>query len=287
MLRILMILIALGVACVLYAALIERSWFALRRHVVPCLPPGAAPLTILHLSDPHYRKNLGRLRRFLRKLAALKPDLVVGTGDFLGDHISAEECAADLTAIQGRLGSIFVLGSNDYYKPVPKNPLRYFAKRTGPSEYKHGPSNEWEQLVAGLERGGWQLIANSNREIAGFEVAGLDDPHIYRHDLTFAPPRTSPGFRLAVVHSPEIAFELASRGFDLIVCGHTHGGQLRVPLVGALVTNAGSLPRKMARGLHRIDASWLHVTAGLGTSKYAPVRFFCRPEACLLELVPR
>ncbi|MGH2829473.1 MAG: metallophosphoesterase [Actinomycetota bacterium] len=276
-----------GACAVLYAWLIERNWFALRRHRVPCLPPGSAPLRVLHVSDLHFRSNLTAMRRFVESLSALKPDLIVGTGDFLGDTGSAGACARMLGAIPARLGGAFVFGSNDYYAPVPKNPLRYFSRRRGHTRSE--PNNTWEELAAGLQARGWRLMLNRSERIDGFEVAGLDDPHIDRHDMNAAPPRSpgDEGFRLAVVHSPEVARALAERGFDLIVAGHTHGGQLRLPGFGALVTNTRSLPRRMARGLHRIDGAWLHVSAGMGTSKYAPVRFSCRPEACLLELVPR
>jgi predicted MPP superfamily phosphohydrolase len=77
-------------------------------------------------------------------------------------------------------------------------------------------------------------------------------------------------------------------GYPLVLAGHTHGGQLRVPGYGALVTNCDLEPAR-ARGLHRHESAgrgaWLHVSAGLGTSPYAPVRFCCRPEATLLTLV--
>ncbi len=284
---------AFGVLCLLYAWLIERNWFVLRRHRVPCLPPGAAPMTILHVSDLHFRANLASMRRFLARLGTLHPDLVVGTGDFLGDDRSASDCAQLLGAIPARLGGVFVLGSNDYYAPVPKSPHRYLIKRRSktktntPRPYHHGPTNEWQTLVGGLEQSGWRLMLNQAATIGDLDIVGFDDPHIHRHDFGVIPPRNPGRFRLAVVHSPEIAPELATRDFDLIVAGHTHGGQLRIPGFGALITNTESLPRRMARGLHRIGPAWLHVSAGMGTSKYAPVRFSCRPEACLLELVAR
>jgi len=82
--------------------------------------------------------------------------------------------------------------------------------------------------------------------------------------------------------------QIAEDGFNLLLAGHTHGGQVCVPGVGALVTNCG-LHRSMAKGLHRWPGSdaWLHVSAGLGTHPTAPVRFACPPEASILTLIPR
>jgi predicted MPP superfamily phosphohydrolase len=79
---------------------------------------------------------------------------------------------------------------------------------------------------------------------------------------------------------------MAGDGIDLIFAGHTHGGQLCVPGFGALVTNC-DLPVSQAKGLHQRGGAWLHVSAGLGTSPTAPIRFACPPEATLLTLVPR
>ena len=93
--------------------------------------------------------------------------------------------------------------------------------------------------------------------------------------------------RIGLAHSPEprVLDRFAADGFDLLLCGHTHGGQLRVPFYGALVTNCG-IDRERVRWLHRwTERTWLHVSAGLGTSPYAPVRFACPPEASLLTLV--
>lgn len=281
---------AAGVAALLYAALLERNWFALRTHRVPCLPAGSRTLRVLHLSDLHFRAGQRRKRGFLAACARLGPDLVVGTGDFLGDGRSAEATVAALAAIRGTTGALFVLGSNDYFAPTPRSPLRYLFGPT--SRHRHeAPANPWPELVAGLEAHGWTLLSNraARLEVEGIgtvDVVGLDDPHIGRADLSVASPRAGSGFRLGIAHSPDAAQALAGLGYDLIVCGHTHGGQLRIPGVGALVTNS-RLPRRMARGVHRLGGGWLHVSAGLGTSMYAPVRFACRPEACLLELVPR
>ena len=87
------------------------------------------------------------------------------------------------------------------------------------------------------------------------------------------------------MHSPDTAPEAAALGYRLIVAGHTHGGQVRLPWIGALVTNC-SMPRAFASGLVRMGSSVLHTSRGLGTSKYAPFRFWCRPEATYLDLHP-
>jgi predicted MPP superfamily phosphohydrolase len=279
-------------AALAYGSLVERHWYALRRHRVPCLPEGSRPIRLLHLSDLHFRRSQRRKRAFVEGLAATRPDLLVCTGDFLDEPGAVAVTAEALASIRPGAPALFVLGSHDYYASRPSNPLRYLrgpaARRLPDERWRENP---WRELVATLEARGWQLLLN--REIAielegvgRVEVVGLDDPHLDRHDLSVARPRAGAGLRLAVVHSPDPAPELAALGYDLIVAGHTHGGQLRVPGLGALVTNS-RIPRRMARGLHRLGGAWLHVSAGLGTSVYAPVRFSCRPEACLLDLVPR
>src|SRR5439155_19297835 len=98
--------------------------------------------------------------------------------------------------------------------------------------------------------------------------------------------RTDPAaFGRAVVHSPDPAPELVALGYRLIVSGHTHGGQVRMPFVGALVSNS-QIPTRICMGLSRLGPALMHISPGLGTSKYAPFRFLCRPEATVLELVP-
>jgi predicted MPP superfamily phosphohydrolase len=144
--------------------------------------------------------------------------------------------------------------------------------------------------VSQLRAEGWDDLTNVRRQIdldgLPVELLGLDDAHIAWHDLRVA-PRTAPErFGFAVMHSPDSAPETAALGYDLMVAGHTHGGQVCLPGFGALVTNC-SLPTRLVSGLVRVGGTIMNVSPGLGTSKYAPFRFFCRPEATLLELHPR
>ncbi|MGH9168747.1 MAG: metallophosphoesterase [Acidimicrobiia bacterium] len=279
------LLIAAAVV-VAYAVFVERRWFRLSRYRLDILPAGGSPLTVLHLSDLHLVRGDRSKRRFLSSLP--RADVTAVTGDVLGEPEAVESAAEALRPLRGRMASLFVLGSNDLFAPRPLNPLRYFVPNRRRQRVV-GRRGRGPDLVRLLEQDGWVHLKNRKYERQSnglrLEVVGLDDPHIHRSDLRVA-SRTEPhAFGLAVVHSPDPAPELAALGYDLVVAGHTHGGQVRLPVVGALVTNS-SMPTKLARGLARLGRSYLHVSPGLGTSKYAPFRLFCRPEATMLELRP-
>ena len=277
-----------GAACAGYGILVERDWYRLRRERVEALAPGQPPLTVLHLSDLHMTAVDTRRMAFLERLAAEPADLVVLTGDMLGEPAGLGPVLETLGRFRPRLGAVAVLGSNDYFAPRFRNPLTYFL---GPSSRRprSAPRNPWRELVAGLEARGWTVLANRRGQLGDVELAGLDDPHIRRDDphvLVPADGDAGSRLRLGVVHSPyRRALDAFERnGYGLVLAGHTHGGQVCLPGVGALVTNC-DLPREQVRGLSRWGSSWLHVSAGLGTSKYAPFRFACRPEASLLTVV--
>jgi uncharacterized protein len=277
-----------GAACVGYGVLVERDWYRLRREQVGALAPGQPPLTVLHLSDLHLTAADTRRVAFLERLAAEPVDLVVLTGDMLGEPGALDPVLEALGRFRPRLGAVAVLGSNDYWAPRFRNPLGYFL---GPSSRRRRRSgrNPWRELVEGLEARGWTVLSNRRGRLGDVELAGLDDPHIRREDGRVpVPPDGDARLRIGVVHSPyRRALDAFERnGYGLLLAGHTHGGQVRLPGLGALVTNC-DLPRDQVRGLSRWGSSWLHVSAGLGTSKYAPFRFACRPEASLLTVVSR
>jgi predicted MPP superfamily phosphohydrolase len=289
--------VALGAGCVAYAGLVEVRAFALRRVDVPVLPPGADPVRVLHVSDLHLTPASVARQRWVAGLAALEPDLVINTGDNLA-HAGA---APFVLACLGRLldvPGVYVWGSNDYYAPTFKNPLTYLLHPSRP----RGASQQelpWPDLDAGFRAAGWTDLTDTRTTLAvrgvrlGFR--GTDDAHLGRADYSrVAGPvdRAAVDVSLAVTHAPYLAVldQMAADGHDLLVAGHTHGGQVCVPGHGALVTNC-DLDTARVKGLSQHTAggrtSWLHVSAGLGTSPYAPVRFACRPEATLLTLTAR
>ncbi|MFA9444015.1 metallophosphoesterase [Egicoccus sp. AB-alg6-2] len=285
-----------GVACVAYGTLVERRWYRLRHLPLPGALRRAANtpdgrLRILHVSDVHLVPGQDHRVRFLGSLARLDHDLVVATGDLLG-ATDAEDLAADALApltAGGRPGLV-VLGSNDLYGPIPKSPSTYF---TRPERRIHGQRLDTDRLTDRLAAYGYRTLHGESLRLetpAGrIGVGGIDDPHL---PTTVLPPVAAVTadaddavLHLGLVHAPYLAAldVLVDAGHDLLLAGHTHGGQVRLPGLGALVANC-DLPLQQARGASRYRGRWLHVSPGLGHSRYAPFRFACRPEATLLEL---
>src|SRR4051812_10039403 len=290
-----------GAASLAYASLVEVRWFALRRAVLPVLPPGRATLKVLHVSDLHLTPGQRRKQAWVRRLADLKPDLVVSTGDNLAHQ---ESVPVVLDALGGLLDvpGVFVFGSNDYFAPTVRNPARYLLPDDGQRNTRT-PKLPYGELRAGFERHGWTDLTNRRDQLTvqgtTFAFAGVDDPHLRYDDLgaVAGPADASADVRMGVTHAPylRVLDQFAADGYETVLAGHTHGGQLCLPVKGALVTNC-DLDTGRAKGLHRHPpdaapgapgSSWLHVSAGVGTSPYAPVRFCCRPEATLLTLTAR
>lgn len=288
-----------GAALTAYAAW-EARQYTLREVSVPLLPVGADPIRVLHLSDIHMTPTQSRKAEWLDSLAALKPDLVINTGDNLAHPDSVPvvlEALGPLLNVPG----VFVFGSNDYFAPIWRNPVRYLLPDDG-SRNTATPL-PWRDLRESYTKAGWVDLTNEfgTVELPRLRVAfvGVDDPHLEYDQLAkvAGPADETADLRIAVAHAPylRVLDQFADDGYDAIIAGHTHGGQVCLPFFGALTTNC-DLDAARAKGLHRHpadsrdgdpDSSWLHVSAGLGTSPYAQIRVACRPEATLLTLTPR
>jgi len=283
--------VALGstVAGIGYGSLVERNAFVLREITMPVLTPGSTPLRVLHISDLHMLPHQRRKQAWLRELSGWEPDLVVNTGDNLAHPKAVPAVVQSLGDLLSRPG-VFVFGSNDYFGPRLKNPMKYL---TDPAHRVHGEPLPWQDLRAAFTERGWLDLTHTRREfeVAGLHIAaaGVDEPHIDRdrYDTIAGPASPAANLRLGLTHSPEprVLDRFAADGYQLVMAGHTHGGQVCVPFYGAVVTNSG-LDRSRAKGPSRWGANMqLHVSAGIGTSPFAPLRFCCRPEATLLTLI--
>ena len=282
-----------------WGTLIERRLFTVRVQSADVRDLKGVTLRILHLSDMHTAPWQSDKAEWIRRLSDVNPDLVIATGDFLGHPDALPRVRQALDVFAGVPGA-FVFGSNDYFVSQPKNPFAYF---TGPSRVKRKARRlNTAALRQFLSQDlGWTDLNNTATRLAvsgvTVDLVGVDDPHI-RYDRCDAALEQLDSLRqdsapahltIGVTHAPyrRILNQFTATGADIILAGHTHGGQVCVPGVGALVTNC-DIPRRQASGFSSWQSSGhealLNVSAGLGTSIYAPVRFACRPEASIIDL---
>jgi predicted MPP superfamily phosphohydrolase len=282
--------------------LAEAHWFVLRQFEVPVLHTGFSQLRVLHLSDLHLTRRQQAKASWIRDLARLEPDLVVITGDLLAASDSLALLREAIEPFRGVPG-VFVFGSNDYFAPKLRNPLGYLVRDSKHDDFADVDSLPTEALRELLTDTGWLDLNNARASLrlAGCDVSlvGTDDAHIDRDIMPARGAGAVADLQIGVTHAPyaRVLSAFVADGVDIAFAGHTHGGQVCVPGYGALVTNC-DLDTHRASGLSGwpgarpdepggADSIWLHVSAGLGTSPYAPFRFACRPEATLLTLVPR
>jgi predicted MPP superfamily phosphohydrolase len=255
--------------------------FQLREVKLPILPKGSPELRVLHFSDLHLTPRRKREIADIRSWADLKPDLVVSTGDFLG-HKDAVNTA--LYALEPLLDTpgLYVFGSNDYYGPRFKNPISYLKRDDGVRIL--GEKLNTEDLDARLQARGWRNLNTSKIgiEVRGvsIEARGTDDAGKRDNEVDLS---------IGVTHAPykRIIEAMAADNLDLLFAGHTHGGQVRIPWFGgtrSLTTNC-DLPNWRSRGLTKFGSEpYLHVSAGMGYSRFAPIRILCPSEVSIIVL---
>ena len=266
--------------------------YKVRTATLPLLPNGSRDIKILHFSDLHLTPNKKREIADIKSFIDLSPDLVISTGDFLAHKDAVKTVLGALDKLL-ELPGFFVFGSNDYYAPQFKNPFSYLRKDNG--ERKVGNKLPWQSLQKQLVKRGWQDL-NHNKvklKVNGvvIEARGTDDAHLELDDYRKVEGKVSKSADLAigVTLAPyeRVLAAMAQDKLNLIFAGHTHGGQIRLPWIGgskSLTTNC-DLENWRSRGVTKVnDEPWLNVSAGMGMSPFAPIRFACPPEVSLITL---
>ena len=265
--------------------------YKLREVSVPILPSRSRSIRVLHFSDLHLTPRRKKEIADIKSWSALKPDLVISTGDFLA-HPDAIETSLDALAGLRETPGLYVFGSNDYYAPRFKNPLTYLQKDDGTR--KLGDKLDTDTLDGELSKWGWVNLNNRRTTVSlngiNFDVRGTDDAHLGLDDYAKIAGKSSGDISIGVTHAPykRVLDGMSSDLIDLIFAGHTHGGQVRVPWFGgsrSLTTNC-DLPNWRSRGITKVDGEpWLNVSAGMGYSPLAPIRIFCQSEVSLITLM--
>jgi hypothetical protein len=257
-----------GVGGYVYGTHLEANWLAVKRVVVPIrgLPDAAEGLRLVHLSDFHLHPvtQLDHIRKAIEVANGLKPDLILLTGDYVTDYAEAIfELAPVLGRLDANYGVFAILGNHDLW-------------------------TDRAVVQRGLAEAGIPVLVNDGVTVpigrGALHVAGLDDAWSGQPDLDRA-LRSCPAGVPAVLlaHEPDFADAYSQDPrVSLQLSGHSHGGQVRLPGLGALI-----LPpygKKYDYGLYRVRDMWLYTNPGLGLV-VPGVRFNCRPEVTEITLV--
>jgi predicted MPP superfamily phosphohydrolase len=231
---------------------------------VPAWRSSAPDLTIVHLSDIHVESVGRRERRAIDAVNSAGADLIVISGDLVRTGNHPEALRGFLSALRARRGRFAVFGNHDH---------------------DTGIAGTWGPGVIG--QSGFTLLENTSRRLTTpsgtILIAGIDDPVTGYDNMRRAMAAVARReMSILVTHSPEIVGDLGNWDIDLVLAGHTHGGQVRLPIFGAPLLPAGTRP--YVEGWFDVDGgARLHVSRGLGWCGL-PIRFLCRPRVDVIIL---
>jgi predicted MPP superfamily phosphohydrolase len=290
-------LVPCGFLLFAYAMLGEPYRPIFKRHRLPL--PAAWPenLSIVHISDLHVRRNDPRLLRVQRRaLQSLEPDVLCVTGDVCEKAEDIPLLVSVLQSARPRLGTFLVLGNHEHNAPTPEHlkrrnnhgliklvaPLLHWMSPRVRSDGEH----EAHAMADALRAAGIAVLHNQGVRVRkggqSLWIAGCDSAWAGHADMRAAMQGRVPGEAcLALIHEPDLAFDAEALGADLVLAGHTHGGQIRLPLIGAPYTLRMDPRIGIAAGFQKVGAGLLHITTGLGHT--IPLRFGVPPEVVWLD----
>lgn len=278
--------IGVGIGTYLYASRVEARRYQLEKLRVT-INGGAQrrfsrPLKILHISDLHLSHPESHKIEFLQRVTDDDYDLVILTGDIF-ENESGVPYAGQLLSRAPRLGAYAVLGNHDYYdyNMWHKTFGRIVRKFRHPAQKR-----DVTPMVEALESGGFKVLRNNSITFPeeGLHVIGVDYPGVSQQHLLDMSDKCHPEhLLLALFHVPQNLESYVKAGVHLAFGGHTHGGQIRIPGYGAIITDS-ELPGREASGLfHRGDTAF-HISRGVGADPRTNFRLFCPPHATVLEV---
>lgn len=257
------IIAGVGLLCIAWGYFIERRWIKLTRISLRTPKLKRTALRIAHITDLQCDRLSCNARKLPGLINPLQPDLIVFTGDALNSATGLPRFKETLGALEARIGKFAVRGNIEDNR-FPDTDL------FGGTGFHHLSAESVE-----LEKDG-----------ETFRVSGLDFARAgeLRTALGGIPPDA---YSLFLFHTPDLIEDLAGLGVDLYLCGHTRGGQVRMPFYGALVT-LSRFGKRHEAGRYTVGRTTLYVSRGVGLERLpAPrVRFLCRPEVAVFDLSP-
>ena len=247
-----------------------------------------AGLKILHVTDTHFRGREKAKLRFLRGVAQEEFDLVFFTGDLTEGAEGIDACVEAAGYFRARVGKFAVLGGHDHFKVSPL--VRYVQLAGGADAGdEYGAPHPVSLLIDRLSENGVEVLTDESRTVElpnGQRVAivGLRDAFLFVPDYRSAWERVPPATPVIVLaHSPDVLPEVCRREAKLAFFGHTHGGQVRLPFIGALITRS-SLSADRASGTFKSKGTVYSLNNGLGAGRRIAFRLLCPPQVTVLSI---
>lgn len=277
--------LALAALCIiLYAVCIERRWVKTEQIVITTekhIPGGS--VSVLHLSDLHFQKHDAWKVRSLRRLGSRRCDLVVITGDSIDEDSGTDNFVEALRALHPAHGIFCVFGNHDYYAYRLRDAITLMLF---PWIKHEVPKKDVARLSDVLQREGIHILHNRSHPIPEINATlfGVDEYVTGRDDIDKACAHVEKNtVNVLLAHNPDSVVHAPHQLIDIALAGHTHGGQIRMPLIGALKTQS-SLERKRPAGMMFLNGIPTYVSRGLSNFKFMPFRFLCRPEVTLVTI---
>ena len=282
--------VAAGAALSSYAYYVEPRWFELRHHVIRPVRRPPRPFRILQVSDTHFTETHHWKERYLASLAAHPVDFVLLLGDLIETSGGIDRLLEAVRALRPRYGTYAVLGAHDCLFPGPRAILHDVLL----GGRHHSLHVDAKRLIHGLWDAGVHIFRNDGVVLEPGErspfpepvfLCGINDAFSGWDNVERAVRGRPAGmYSMLLAHALHEYHDVLDAAPDLCFFGHAHGGQVRIPGVGALLSRS-SLPTKFARGEFRQGHTTFHLNHGLGSGRWTPWRFNCRPQATLVEVV--
>jgi len=258
------ILVTIIFLCLLYGRFIEPRWIDVHVTTLPTPQLKEAGFRIVQISDLHCDATALNEERTVRIINALRPDIVVATGDYLNSARGLPRLRQTLAQLEAPLGKFAV---------------------TGNFEVRH-----WRQPGM-LDGTGFRVLDRETAVVTkGADAIAITGMGFVRADSPYEPVEgfSDDRFDVFLFHTPDLVEDLRDRGIDLYLCGHTHGGQIALPLYGALITFS-KFGKKYESGRYQVGGTTLYVNRGLGMEpRPAPqMRFCARPEIAVFDILPK
>ncbi len=272
-----------------YAYYVEPRWFELQHVELRPVRRPPRPFRVLQISDAHFTGTHGWKERFLASLAAHPVDFVLLCGDLIETTGGIARLIRALRALRPKYGIYCVLGAHDLLYPgfaaIARDVLLGGRHHTARTDGKRLIQELWAAGVHIFRNDGLVLEPGARSPFPEpVYLCGINDAYSGWHDVERAMRQRQDGmFTLMLSHALHDYDDVLAAAPDLCFGGHTHGGQVRLPFLGAVLTRS-SLPRKFARGPFRQGRTTFHINHGLGSGRWTPWRFNCRPQATLVDI---